>query len=331
MKRCKNCILPETFPGIKFNKEGICNFCLEYRGTNILNEKKEVYRNRFEKLIKKYKVKNSYDALMCYSGGKDSTYTLSILKEKYNLNVLAITYDNGFLSESAIKNAKNVMDNLKFDYIIFKPRSDLLIKIFNKCSEKNIYSQKTIERASTICTSCMGIIRFSALRIALEKNIPFITFGWSPGQAPITSSIMKNNPQMIQMTQEAIYRPMHKIVGDELNPYFLEKKHFSGSYNFPYNISPLAFLDYDEKKIYQKISKLGWKAPKDTDANSTNCLINSYAIQVHKNQFKFHPYAFELGKLVREGYMDRETALTKINKSLDEETIKLVKNKLGVQ
>jgi len=24
---CKKCILPETFPGIKFNDEGVCNQC----------------------------------------------------------------------------------------------------------------------------------------------------------------------------------------------------------------------------------------------------------------------------------------------------------------
>ena len=35
---------------------------------------------------------------MCYSGGKDSTYTSIILKNEYKLNILAITFDNGFVS-----------------------------------------------------------------------------------------------------------------------------------------------------------------------------------------------------------------------------------------
>lgn len=331
MKRCTRCILPETFPGIRFDERGICNFCLEFKGLEHLEGKKAEYRQKFETLVGDYKGKSSYDVLMCYSGGKDSTYTIINLKEEYGLNILAFTFDNGFLSEQAIKNTKNVMENLGIDHVLIKPRLDVLKKIFIECTKKNIYSPKTIERASTICTSCMGIVKFSALRMALEKNIPFIAFGWSPGQAPITSSIMKNNPQMVKMMQKAIFEPLYKLAGNEIKPYFLEEVHFSDSYRFPYNISPLAFLEYDEKKVYQNISQYGWEAPKDTDANSTNCLLNSFAIGVHKKQFSFHPYSFELAKLVREGYMNRDLALEKINKVEDPKTVTLVQNKLGIK
>lgn len=331
MKRCTRCILPETFPGIRFDEDGICNFCLEFKGLDHLEGKKAEYRQKFETLVRDYKGKSSYDALVCYSGGKDSTYTLTVLKEKYDLNILAITFDNSFLSEQAIKNIRIVVENLGTDHIFFKPRFDMLKMIFTECTKNNIYSPKTIERASTICISCMGIVKFSALRVALEKNIPFIVFGWSPGQAPITSSVMKNNPQMVKMMQNAIFEPLYMLVGDEIKPYFLEEAHFNGSYHFPYNISPLAFLEYSEEKIYQKISQLGWEAPQDTDANSTNCLINSFAIRIHKKQFNFHPYVFELAKLVREGYLNRDIALEKINKAEDTETVALVKNKLGIK
>jgi len=331
MKRCTRCILPETFPGIRFDEDGICNFCLEFKGLEHLEEKKAEYKQKFETLVRDYKGKSSYDALMCYSGGKDSTYTIITLKEEYGLNILALTFDNGFLSEQAIRNTQTVMETLGIDHVLLKPRFDVLKKIFNECTKKNIYSPKTIERASTVCTSCMGIVKFSALRMALEKNIPFIAFGWSPGQAPITSSIMKNNPQMVKMMQKAIFEPLYRLVGDKIKPYFLEEAHFSDSYHFPYNISPLAFLEYDEEKVYQKISQYGWEAPQDTDANSTNCLLNSFAIGIHKKQFGFHPYAFELAKLVREGYMNRDLALEKINKAEDPKTVALVQNKLGIK
>jgi len=331
MKRCTRCILPETFPGIRFNDEGVCNFCYEFKGVEQLEEKKYEYRQRFEKLVEDYKGKSSYDALMCYSGGKDSTYTLALLKENYGLNILALTFDHGFLSEQTINNIRVVMEKLGIDHIFFKPRFDMLKTIFNECAKNNIYPQKTLERASTICTSCMGIVKFTALRLAIEKNIPFITYGWSPGQAPITSSIMKNNPQMVKMMQKAIYEPLYNLVGYEINPYFLEDAHFDGSYHFPYNINLLAFLEYNEDKIFQKISQLGWKAPQDTDANSTNCLLNSFANRIHKNRFNFHPYVFELAKLIREGYLNREVALEKINEIEDPQTVELVKNKLGIE
>jgi tRNA(Ile)-lysidine synthase TilS/MesJ len=331
MNRCIKCILPETFPGIRFNEEGVCNFCLEFKGLKHLEDKKTEYKKKFETLVNEYKGKNSYDALMCYSGGKDSTYTSIILRNEYRLNILAITFDNGFVSDQALRNIKNVVENVGIDHIIIKPRFDILRRIFCECTDHNIYSLKTIERASTICTSCMGLVKFSALRMTIEKNIPFIAFGWSPGQAPITSSIMKNNPQMLKMMQEAIFEPLYHIVGDAIKPYFLEEKHFNGSYRFPYNIHPLAFLGYNEEKVYETIYKYGWEAPQDTDANSTNCLLNSYANVVHKKQFHFNPYSLELANLVREGYLNRELALEKINEIEDPETVAFVQKKLGLK
>jgi hypothetical protein len=267
---------------------------------------------------------------MSYSGGKDSTYTLLILKEEYGFNILALTVDNGFIPEQTFKNIRNVVEKLGIDHIFFKPRFDILRKIFNECTNKSIYSAKTLERASTICTSCMGIVKFTALRTALEKNIPFICFGWSPGQAPIESSVFKNNPAMIKNMQKSIFDPLYKLVGDDIKPYFLDESYFNGKYKFPYNINLLAFLEYNEKKIYQRIAQLGWITPQETDANSTNCLLNSFANTMHKKQFNFNPYAFEIAKLVREGYLEKNIALEKIQKHENREIVNLVKEKLGL-
>ncbi len=328
LRICSNCVLPETFPGIRFDSQGVCNFCLEFKRVKNLEEKKKEYKQKFERLVREYKGKNSYDALMCYSGGKDSTYTLIILKEEYSLNVLAFTLDNGFMPGQTFKNIRNVIENLSIDHIFFKPRFDILEKIFCECSKDNIYPPKTLERASSICTSCMGIVKFSALRLTIEKNIPFIIFGWSPGQAPITSSIVKNNPQMLRMMQNVVFEPLYKLAGDEIKAYFLEDIYFKGSYHFPYNVNPLAFLDYNEEKIYQKISRIGWMAPEDTDSNSTNCLLNAFANDVHIKRYGFHPYAWEIANMIRQGVMSREEGYQKIYQEQPKKLVKFVEEKL---
>ena len=330
LRVCENCVLPGTFPGIRFNDKGICNFCLDSKSQESREKKKAQYREKFEALVKKHKGKSSYDVLMCYSGGKDSTWTLSILKEEYDLRVLAMTLDNGFISNQASRNIRNVVENLGIDHVLFKPRFDMLTKVFRECAQNDIYPPKTLERASTICTSCMAIVKFSALRLVLEKSIPFIAFGWSPGQAPVASSVMKNNPSMVKMTQKALFEPLHQIAGEDIRPYFLEEKHFGEHYHFPYNVHPLAFLDYSEEYIYQNISSLGWEAPKDVDANSTNCLLNSFANVVHTERFGFHPYAFELANLVREGYLNRSDGLEKLNQMENPQAVALAKEKLRI-
>lgn len=328
MKICTRCVLPETFPGIHFNEEGVCNVCLAFKGFEHLKAKKAEYKSKFETLLAQYKGKNAYDAIMCYSGGKDSTYTLEILKKEYGLSILALTFDNGFIPQQTFSNINNVVEALGVDHLYFKPNFQLLQKVFASCVDKNIYPLKTLERASSICTSCMGMVKFYTLRLALEKQIPFIGFGWSPGQAPIESSIFKNNPEMIKSMQRVIFDPLYALAGDEIKKYFLENTHFNHSFSFPYNISPLAFLEYDEEEIYRKITLFGWKSPQHTDANSTNCLLNSFANIVHKRQFNFHPYAFELAKLVREGYLTRGIAMQKLDRKENANVVSRVKQRL---
>jgi hypothetical protein len=330
-KHCATCALPASFPGIRFDSKGVCNFCADYSGIEYQEAKKTEYRLKFESLIKECQGQSTYDALMCYSGGKDSTYTLTVLREKYKLNVLAVSFDNGFVPEQTLLNIRNVVENLDVDYITIKPRFDVLARIFRYCADNAVYPAKALERSSAICTSCMGIIKYSALRLAIEKNIPFITYGWSPGQAPIHSSILKNNAQMVRMMQKTLYNRLHQIVGDVIQPYFLEDKHFNGSGYFPYNINPLAFLDYNIEAIYKSIKRFGWKRPKDTDANSTNCLLNSFATVVHKQKLGFHPYAFEMANLVREGYIDRTTALERLYQQENPHILKIVKKKLRLK
>lgn len=328
MKLCINCVLPETFPGISFNEQGVCHLCQAYKGHQHLQREKEKYRQKFEDLVRARRIPGGYEVLMAYSGGKDSTFTLHLLKQEYGLNILALTFDNGFISPLALENIRRVVEHLGIDHILMKPRFDWLRQIFMAGSRTEIYSAKTLERASTICTSCMGLVKFISLKMALEKAIPFIAYGWSPGQAPLTAAIFKNNPSMIREMQRSIQEPLTKIVGHEIQRYFLTENDFERTDHFPYNVSPLAFLDYNEKVIYETIKSLGWSPPTDTDANSSNCLLNSYANIIHRQRYQFHPYAFEMAKLVREGYLDRAEALAKLETPEAPQTVQLVEQRL---
>lgn len=329
MKICTRCVLPETFPGISFGEGGVCNFCRSFKPEK-LEESKEKYRARFEELVAGRRRRGGYDAIMAYSGGKDSTYTLMVLRRRFGLSILALTLDNGFVSPASIENIRSVVEALGVDHVLYKPRFDVLRKLFRTAVTSQMYATKTLERASTICTSCMGIVKFVVLRTAIEGDIPFVAYGWSPGQAPIEASIFKNNPAMIRSMQKALLEPMREAAGPEIENYFLTESHFAAGDRFPYNVSPLAFLDYNEERIVDEIAALGWRKPDDTDPNSTNCLLNAFANSIHKRDWSFHPYAFELAKLVREGYMERGEALSRLETPEMPEIVARVRARLEI-
>ncbi len=330
MTRCTQCVLPETFPGISFDEHGVCNFCRNYRNDNAGENKKKKYEEKFLKLLNEHSKNTTYDLIMAYSGGKDSTYTLDIFVSKYGLNALALTFDNSFISEKSFVNIRNVCESLGVDHMMVRPDPNMLKKIFSTAACEELYSHKTLERASTICTSCIGLVKSVVLRTAVEKGIPFVGFGWSPGQAPIQASVMKTNAALMKTTQQAIYEPLHRIAGDDINPFFLFEEHFDHTERFPWNIHPLAFNHYDEEKIVERNKILGWEKPEDTDANSTNCLLNAFANQVHKDRYAFHPYVWELANMVRSGSMDRQFALVKIEEPENPAIVNYARTKLGM-
>ena len=156
-----------------------------------------------------------------------------------------------------------------------------------------------------------------------------MAWGWSPGQAPIRSSIMRMNPAMFKSTQEMYRKPMLEVIGDEINRYFVTEDEFKKCKNPPFNVNMLAFVDYDENKIIEQIKELGWISPKDVDPNSTNCLLNAYANKIHIQKHGFHPYAFEIAGIIRSGSMERNEGIKKIyGDTSDDGMLALIKAKI---
>jgi tRNA(Ile)-lysidine synthase TilS/MesJ len=332
---CTNCTLPSTVPSAKIDEWGLCIYCRQFKGKEGLERQRKEYEIRFQKLLDENKSGNpqsAYDILAAYSGGKDSTFTLDLLRNRYKLRVLAMTFDHGFVSPYAFENMRKVVETLGIDHITFKPDFKVMQKIFRFSIENEFHPPKALERASSICNSCMGLVKFITLRIAVEKKIPFIAYGWSPGQAPLQSAILKNHPSFIRKSQDLFLQPLQKAIGPEVQAYFLEEYHFDEDKNgnFPYNINPLAFLRYNEKEIYERIKELGWQPPRDTDPNSTNCLLNAFANQVHIEKHHYNPYAMEMAELVREGVLPRDEVLRRTSETMDSKIIEDVKMKLGI-
>ena len=113
LKKCSKCILPETYPYIKFDSNGVCNFCKNYEKQNFLGEKK-----LYDYIEKFRSNSNKPDCLVGLSGGRDSCYGLHLLKTKYGLNPVAYTYDWGLTTDISRVNAAKICGKLGVEHII---------------------------------------------------------------------------------------------------------------------------------------------------------------------------------------------------------------------
>ena len=330
---CKRCILPETFPGVRFDDQGICNHCRrEESALANASERKAKYRERLDQLMTNVKGKApSYDAIMAYSGGKDSSYTLKLLKDRYDLRLVATTFDNHFISPVAWENIRKVTDELRIDHIQFRPPWPIMKGLFSHIAREDIFPAAALLRGSAICTACIGLVKSLVLKTALEMSIPLVAFGWSPGQAPIQSAIMKTNPAMIRGNHAAIKKAFPPEIYQGIAHYFIPEGYYEKyKERFPHNIHPLAFFDYEEKEIRLRLHDLGWQAPADTDTNSTNCLLNAFANQCHLKRRDFHPYVWEIANMVRQGVLSREDGIQKIYTEQNPRMVEYAKERLGL-
>jgi len=130
LKRCTKCLLPESFPFIEYDNQGVCNYCRNYQPKN-----KDKQIDLLKTLVEPYRLeKGKSNCIVPFSGGRDSTYTLHFVKKALGLNPIAFTYDWGMVTDLARRNAARICGKLGVEHIIVA--ADIRLK--RKNIRKNI-------------------------------------------------------------------------------------------------------------------------------------------------------------------------------------------------
>jgi glutamine---fructose-6-phosphate transaminase (isomerizing) len=118
LNRCTRCILPETFPFITFDEQGICNYCHHYRPRYSAYEPQKAKQN-FIQLLEPYRKSNGVpEVLIPFSGGRDSSYGLHLLKKEFGLTTISFTYDWGMVTDLARRNIARICGQLGIQNIL---------------------------------------------------------------------------------------------------------------------------------------------------------------------------------------------------------------------
>ncbi len=114
LNRCSKTILPENFPFITFDEQGVSNYANNYKKIYTHDREQE-----FMDILDRYRRSDGKpDCIVPFSGGRDSSYGLHLLKTKYGMNPITFTYDWGMVTDLARRNIARMCGKLGVENIL---------------------------------------------------------------------------------------------------------------------------------------------------------------------------------------------------------------------
>lgn len=181
VKFCKRCVMSNQRPvsevefkhsintkkrTMAFDEKEICDACRANQQKESIGWKKR--EEELLEVLEQHRSKDgSYDCIVPGSGGKDSAFQAHILKTKYGMNPLTVTWPPILYTEYGYENWKNWVDIGGFDNLSFR-RNGRIMKLLTKLSIENLLHP--------FQTFILGQKNFGP-KIAAKYGIPLVFYG----------------------------------------------------------------------------------------------------------------------------------------------------------
>ena len=324
---CSRCIIDTNVPGSKFDETGVCSYCKIHDKLDKLFPLNEEGNKNLANLVSKIKAngKNKkYDCVVGISGGRDSIYTLYLLKQM-GLRPLAVHFNDGFgnpvTGENMIRATKKLNVDLRTVTSDWRESKDLKIA-FLKASVPDL------EEATDIG------IETALYGTAIRENVKYIVSGYSfrtEGICPLEwnyldGTYLKSVHKKFGTVKLKKWTPQDPSFNLDISHIFY--------YTFIKGITAVPILNYVNyiRKEGEEIIKkeLGWVHP---GSKYYDDLYQSLMTYIYRVKFKIERRRYFYSALIRSGQMSREDAINKVKEIdviEDPEVIDLCIKRLGI-
>ena len=326
MVPCKECGLFSGAFGVVVDVNGLCNYCSHWKAQSQRLTDYSALGILLNDRVQKLRDRGPYDALVGFSGGKDSTYVVHTLVQRFGLRVLAVTFDNGFLTEYARKNIASTIDRLNIDHYFHSPNWD---------THKAFY-EASFRTYGDPCIACAMGIYFHGIKTAYEKGIPMVVHGRSPFQ--IFRNYYEGSPDDFLALHESnyethssarlaqIYKDLDQAARGWLDrmfendasmkdrvyaEFFLDVANAEAT-KLPDFVGLFQYLAYDEEQIKLSMEKeVGYRRPKgDELLGHGDCSIHDASGYVFRQLHGTSATEVEVAAMRRHGVLSKEAAET---------------------
>ncbi len=213
---CTKCLMPNTRPRIEFDEKGVCNACryaeVKFDGIDWAERQQE-----FHEILNNFRSKDgSWDCVIPWSGGKDSSSIAYKLKYEYNMNPLLVTFSPMLPNEVGDHN-REALIKAGFDHILLRP---------DQKTQRILARRFFIERGNPKVAWDAGI-NVSPVLMALKMNIKLVFYA-EHGETEYGGKVIHKDSSKIRDFTEVIEHqigdnPLNWITPDvpraALNPY----------------------------------------------------------------------------------------------------------------
>jgi len=299
---CQTCIMDTTDPAIVFHEEGTCSHCRPAMAmikelTDTLPQRSVIWEKTVEK-IKKAGKGREFDCIMGVSGGVDSSYAVMIAKES-GLRPIAVHLDNGWNSELAVANIKNLLNFLKVPLVT----EVLNWEVFRKLQLAFLHSSTPDSEAPTDHAITATLYRYAkkfGTKYCISGVNPYTesvgVAGWSDGHGD----------------WRYISQIYQKFTGERLKDYVhlnaAQMIAFGAGLGFQ-NIKPFFLMPFSTESVQTRMEKeFGWRSYGGKHyENVYTKFFQGYILPV---KFGFDKRRAHLSSLICAGQISREAALS---------------------
>lgn len=305
--------MDETVPDISFNENGICNLCSDA----LKKIKSEVFngiegKQKLENLVKQIKssTKKKYNCIIGVSGGVDSSYVAYLTKD-LGLKPLAIHLDNGWNTDTSVKNIKKILDKLDIDlytHVIDWEEFRELQLSFLKASIAN--AEIPTDQAITAIL----------YKMASKFDIKYIINGGN-----VNSESIMPDSWMEDNLDTMLIKSVHKTYSKKsMKTYpmmgYIKLAYYIFIKKIKY-VGVLNLVNYDKEAAIKFLEKeFDWTPYKEKHFESifTRWFQSFYLIQ----KFNIDKRKAHFSSLIISGYMERKSALLELkNEYLDQDSL----------
>ncbi len=299
--RCRNCMASEHFTSL--DEHGWCPACRDRKNSATDPPGTDMEEDLNNVLWAHQGRGHRFDALVLFSGGKDSTYMIHRIQQICpGLRILALTMDNTFMSPVARRNVDELVPKLGVAHMWYRPAESFMVKLFR-------YGLTHLNEAG-----CYGTVDFSDGEFTLDTarntaealDIPLILCGYSRYQVEdgLKLSSFESPAEREQQARENVAGiPLDNIFEkDEQAAWWQGAKCGCA----PRLLFPLYAWSSSENSVLRYVRERGLLPDTARHPMVTNHQLIPLlgAVDVHRRGYtSFEP---EFCRMVRDGKMDKE-------------------------